>query len=154
MWPRLDIAAIYAREFSGCTKVQVGSVIARGDRILAAGANRSLPKYLCKNRGCLRIEKFGDDSKTHRNPEDCRAIHSEIDALASAASAGISVAGASIWITRYPCEACARAIAMAGIKEVHYGRQQKISEETQAIFDSCKVVVYHHAEYTENDVER
>lgn len=127
----LDIADHYAKTASGCTKVQVGSVIVKNGNIVSFGANRTFPD-LCKARGCLRVEKYGNNDKTHRGPSDCRALHSEVDAICNAP---VYLTGATIFVTRYPCEACARAIASAGIKEVVYGRNQKISEETEAIFE-------------------
>lgn len=80
----LDLAYHYAERMSGCKKVAVGSIIKSSGGIISMGANRVIPD-LCIGRGCLRVEKYGDDSKSHRNPEDCRAIHSEIDAITSAA---------------------------------------------------------------------
>ncbi|MEG0578382.1 MAG: deaminase [Niameybacter sp.] len=144
----LDLANQYARVTSGCTKVHVGSVIIneKGD-IVSFGANRTFPN-LCKARGCMRIEKYGDNSKSHRNPEDCRALHSEIDAICNARE---SLSGAKIYITRYPCEACARAIAAAGISEIIYGRQQKISDETEHIFANSHVDVTWMDNWIEED---
>lgn len=147
----LSLAGQYAKKMSGCTKVSVGSCIVKNGAVVALGANRAIPD-LCKVRGCLRIEKYGDNAKTHRNPEDCRAIHSEVDAIGKAARNGISLEGATIYITRYPCEACARLIIAAGIKEVVFGRNQPISEQTIAMFDSYGVKYTNYAKYMEDDV--
>lgn len=127
----LDMAQTYAEARSGCLKVAVGSCITdEHGRILSFGANAAIPN-LCQFEGCLRIKKYGNNDKTHRGPADCRAIHSEIDAIAHLER---SARGGRIYVTRYPCEACARAIVAAGIKEVYYGRKQYISEETEQIF--------------------
>ena len=131
----LDVAQAYANINSGCNKVAVGCAIVKDGRVVSLGANRAIPN-LCKVRGCLRVEKYGEDSKNHRNPEDCRAIHSEIDAIANARE---SLVGASIFVTRYPCEACARAIISAGISEVVYGGTTRISDQTLEMFESSKV---------------
>lgn len=139
----LDLAQMYADSVSGCNKVSVGSVIVRDGRMLSMGANRAIPD-LCKSpRGCLRVEKYGEDSKTHRCPEDCRAIHSELDAICSAACDGVSVQGASIFVTRYPCESCAKAIIRAGIKQVIYGGTSEISEYTAAMLERYGVDYIH-----------
>lgn len=147
----LDIADLYAKAMTGCKKVHVGSIIMSDDHrtILGIGANRAFPE-LCKCRECLRVEKYGDNDKTHRGPADCRALHSEVDAICNSIS---SVKGATIFVTRYPCEACARAIVAAGIREVVYGRQQKITEETQRIFDDAGVSVVWFKEWSAPDVE-
>lgn len=136
----LNLAHFYATRFSGCTKVSVGSVITDGKgNILSLGANAAVPD-LCKTNGCLRVTKYGENSKLHRAPEDCRALHSEIDAICHLQQ---SAAGGAIFVTRYPCEACARAIVAAGIKTVYYGRKQNPSSETMQIFDSADVECIH-----------
>lgn len=132
----LDMAQLYADKTSGCLKVAVGSVIVKQDRMVSFGSNRAIPNVCKGYRGCLRVEKYGNDSKSHRNPEDCRAIHSEIDALSSIRE---SAEGATIYVTRYPCEGCAKAIISAGIKEVVYGGTTQISEMTRDMFDKFDV---------------
>lgn len=149
----LSLAGQYAKEMSGCTKVSVGSCIVKNDAVISLGANRTLPN-LCKTRGCLRIEKYGDNAKTHRNPEDCRALHSEFDAIGNAAKNGVNLEGATIYVTRYPCEACARLIIAAGIKTVVYGRNQKISKQTEQMFDTAGVNYHNCKEYMEDDTVR
>ena len=138
----MEKAQEYADNNSRCKKVAVGSAICLNDsdRIVIFGANTTLPES-CKEVGCLREELYGEDSKSHRLPSDCRAIHSEIDAISQAARVGLSTKGASIVVTRYPCEACARAIVTAGITKVYYGRNQEISELTKEIFNKAKVQV-------------
>lgn len=146
----LKAAGEYAKAYSGCTKVSVGSCIVKNDAIISMGANRTLPN-MCRTHGCLRVAKYGNNSKEHRNPEDCRAIHSEVDAIGKAAKNGISLAGATIYITRYPCEACARLIVASGIRLVVYGRQQLISQMTQDIFKEAGVICVNHPLYQEED---
>ena len=135
----LDMAYAYAQKTSGCRKVAVGSLIEKDNTIIAMGANRAIPNLCKTQRGCLRVEKYGEDSKIHRNPEDCRAIHSEIDAICAAAMEGHSVKDAVIFVTRYPCESCAKAIAAAGIKQIFYGGTANISEETARILDNAHI---------------
>lgn len=132
----LDLAQMYADKLSGCIKVAVGAIIVKEERMISFGANRSVP-YPCKSTGhCLRVKKYGDDSKSHRNPEDCSSIHSEIDALSNLRE---SAAGATIYVTRYPCEGCAKAIISAGIKEVIYGGTAQISDMTRDMFDEYNI---------------
>lgn len=130
----IDLAQKYADAMSGCNKVAVGSVIVKDGRMVSFGANRAVPD-LCQARGCLRKERYGDDSKAHRDPADCRAIHSEIDAICSAAKAGTIIDGSAIYVTRYPCESCAKAIIASGIKTVYYGGTAQVSEDTEHMLD-------------------
>lgn len=143
----LTLAHNYAQMESGCQKVQVGCVITQYECIVALGTNRAIPD-LCKVRGCLREELYGNNSKVHRNPSDCRAIHSEIDAICHARQ---SLVGATIYVTRYPCEACARAIIAAGIAHVVYGRTQEITEETRKMFEDYNIECCHMSHWTAPD---
>ena len=144
----LRLASFYAKENSGCLKVSVGSVIVLGGKVVGMGANRT-DLNLCKSsRGCLRVEKYGNDAKDHRNPDDCRAVHSEIDAISSCP---VDLTGSTIYVTRYPCEACARAIISSGITKVMYGRETPISDYTDRLFEFNHIEVVHVASYKEED---
>ena len=145
----LDSAHEYANKNSTCCKVKVGScIIPNGDDSLFGletfkhavyGCNHGYEN--CKENGCRRIRLYGEASKEHRLPSDCDSIHSEIDSICRAASKQILTKGATIFVTRYPCEACARAIVAAGIKKVVYGRKESISEYTAEIFSKNEVKV-------------
>lgn len=52
--------------------------------------------------------------------EFTRAIHAEMDAITTAARRGISVKGASMFVTTFPCHYCARHLVAAGIDQVQY----------------------------------
>ncbi|MCK5509157.1 MAG: hypothetical protein KAI50_11650 [Desulfobacterales bacterium] len=53
--------------------------------------------------------------------EFCRAIHAEMDAIISVARNGaVSLKGASLFCTTFPCHNCARHIIAAGISKVYY----------------------------------
>jgi deoxycytidylate deaminase len=49
-----------------------------------------------------------------------RAVHAEMDALLDAARRGVSVAGATLYTSTFPCHNCARHIVAAGITRVVY----------------------------------
>ena len=135
----LDKAQSYADVCSTCAKVHVGSMIITKDGIPIFGANHGVSN--CIKEGCRRIKLYGNASKEHRLPSDCDAIHSEVDAIATAAKQGARLQGATIFVTRYPCEACARAIAASGIRQVVYGRKEDISEYTERILGSSGVSI-------------
>ena len=151
----LDKAAIHAKDHSGCLKVAVGCIIYNPEtHSKTYGTNRTIPNLCKSDRGCLRVEKYGDDSKNHRNPSDCRAIHSEIDAISRAARYGNRTHNAVAYVTRYPCEACARALLTAGISRVVYGGTTQISELTQEIFDTFGVAVEFAKDWKEDLTDR
>lgn len=150
----LDMAYKYADGMSGCRKVAVGSVIAKDGMLLSFGANKAIPDLCHGVQGCLRVSKYGNDSKQHRDPADCRAIHSEIDAICMAARMGNNIDGATIYVTRYPCESCAKAIVAAGIKTVYYGGTAQISPVTQEIFGTYGVNCYFVENWHEDNTDR
>ena len=147
----LDAAQEYADECSTCNKVKVGSLITtnNGYGPNICGCNHGVSD--CKQNGCRRIRLYGNASKEHRLPSDCDALHSEVDAISKAARAGIKLEGATIYVTRYPCEACARAIAESGIKRVIYGRTESISPYTEMILRSANVEVIHILNWERDD---
>ena len=49
-----------------------------------------------------------------------RIVHAEMSALSDAARKGISVEGATLYCTTFPCHLCAKLIVAAGIKKVIY----------------------------------
>lgn len=151
----LDLAQKYADKRTGCNKVAVGSIVTdpSSTRFQIYGCNKTLP-VSCKDAGCHRVALYGEDSKDHRLPSDCRALHSEIDAITQAARFGYSLCDCTMYVTRYPCEACARAIVSSGIKKVYYGRQQEISEETLRIFEQGHVEITHVDNWYYEDTRR
>lgn len=146
----LDVADWYASKASGCCKVAVGCVIVQDERIISFGANQSIMSN-CKLYGCYRQRRFGDDSKIHRNPEDCSAVHSEIDALANLHE---SAKGATVYVTRYPCEGCAKALIAAGVSRVIYGGSAQISLITDKMFDNYDIRVFWVPDWKEDHSDR
>lgn len=49
-----------------------------------------------------------------------RVVHAEMDALTSCSRTGVSVAGATLYCTTFPCHNCAKHIIAAGISRVVY----------------------------------
>jgi dCMP deaminase len=52
--------------------------------------------------------------------ELCRGVHAEQNAVTQAAYFGVSVDGATIYTTTYPCSMCAKILINAGIREIVY----------------------------------
>lgn len=146
----LDRAQRYADAEATCKKVKVGSLIITENFSIVKGKNHGL-NHKCDEAECLRVMKYGENSKDHRLPSDCAAIHSEVDAICNAAEQGIPLSGATIFVTRYPCEACARAIVQSGIRKVVYGRKEKVSEMTEGILNWGEVIVVHEEDWDAED---
>ena len=112
-----EIAKLVATR-STCMRAQHGAVIVNQEhRILTTGYNGSPPgTFHCVDKGeCLRERMQIPSGQRY---ELCRALHAEHNALLQASKNGISVKGATLYITDIPCELCSKQIHAVGIKEV------------------------------------
>lgn len=136
----IDLAFTIAT-WSSCYKPdrQIGAVIVKNKRILTTGYNGApagLPS--CKERGCcMRVEK-GIASGTHH--ELCYAIHAEQNAIIQAAKLGVSIDGATLYCTHYPCSICAKMIINAGISRIVYVHPYP-DAFTHELLDAADIVV-------------
>ena len=98
--------ALLASCRSPCSRLHVGSVIVINNRIISMGYNG----YISGAPHISRIQENHEQS----------IIHSEINAITDCAKRGVSLEGAKIYITHYPCPNCFKTIAACGIKEIFY----------------------------------
>ncbi|MBO5713788.1 MAG: dCMP deaminase family protein [Clostridia bacterium] len=116
----IDMAEVVG-SWSSCYQENrhVGAVIVKDKRILATGYNGApMGVVSCAEKGeCLR-KKLNIPSGTRH--EICFAVHAEQNAICQAAKLGISVEGATIYVTHQPCTICTKMIINAGIKKVIY----------------------------------
>ena len=97
----------------------VGAVCVRDKRVLTTGYNGA-PSGIksCSERGeCLRRVR---DIPSGTMQEVCYAVHAEQNAICQAAKLGISLAGATMYVTHQPCVICTRMIINSGVKRVIY----------------------------------
>ncbi|MFO7152781.1 MAG: cytidine/deoxycytidylate deaminase family protein [Bacillota bacterium] len=113
----MEIARVVAKR-STCLRRSVGAVVVLEKRILTTGYNGA-PTGLahCLEIGCLR-EKMGVPSGERH--ELCRGLHAEQNAIIQAAVWGISIKGATLYVTCQPCALCAKMLINAGIKKIVY----------------------------------
>lgn len=98
---------------------QMGAVIVRDKRILTTGYNGA-PGGIktCKEKGeCLR-RNLNIASGTRA--EMCYAVHAEQNAIVQGARMGVSLFGATLYVTHQPCVICTKMIINAGISRVVY----------------------------------
>ena len=109
----LKIASVVA-ERSTCRRHHVGAVAVRDKHILATGYNGAAAGLKdCLELGCLRDEMNVESGTRH---EICRAIHAEQNVIIQAALHGVSLEGATIYVTHSPCVLCAKMLVNARIK--------------------------------------
>jgi dCMP deaminase len=95
---------------SACGRLHVGCVLVSGgeqrNRIVAAGYNGYLPGTPHRSR--------------MRDGHEQATVHAEQNAIADAARRGVSVAGATAYISHFPCINCAKMLAAAGVRDIKY----------------------------------
>jgi len=113
----MEIALLVASR-STCLRRKVGAVLVKDKRILATGYNGP-PSGLahCEEVGCLR-QRLGIPSGERH--EICRGLHAEQNAIIQAALHGVSIKGAKIYTTTFPCIICSKMLINAGIEEIIY----------------------------------
>ena len=97
---------------STCTRLSVGSILVRDQRMIAGGYNGSVSgdKH-CIDDGCYMVDGH------------ClRTIHAEMNAVLQCAKFGIPTDGAELYVTDFPCLQCTKMLLQAGVKKIHYLR--------------------------------
>jgi dCMP deaminase len=95
---------------------QVGAVAWRGQQVLGTAWNRHCPsEYAPYTDGDPR-----DSFSRGVRADLSTAIHAEASLVAQAARDGISLDGAELYVTTFPCPACARLIAAAGFRRCYF----------------------------------
>jgi len=99
--------ALLASCRSACSRLHVGSVIVKSNRIVSIGYNGFIG-------GTPHVSYITDGHEQ-------AIIHSEINALGNSNRlGGVSLEGAVIYTSHYPCINCFKSIASNGIKEIVY----------------------------------
>jgi len=113
----MSVAVVFAQR-SMCKYYKVGAVIAREKQLLSVGYNGPVSgEPHCEEVGCAK-EK--DGKRLPSGSGLCRGAHAEINAICNAANNGVSIRGATLYVTYRPCHDCAKHIVNAGIRKVVY----------------------------------
>ncbi len=103
---------------STCLRRSVGAVSVRDKKILTTGYNGA-PSGIkhCLDLGCRR-QKLNVPSG--EKAELCSGVHAEQNCIIQAAFHGVSLKGATLYVTNQPCSICAKMTINAGIKKIIY----------------------------------
>lgn len=95
---------------------RVGAVIVKDREVVIVEHNKHVPS--------AHTPYLNGDPRNaaHKgvNLELSTVLHAEAGAVARAAKEGISLEGAEIYVTTFPCPPCAKQIAYSGIKRMYY----------------------------------
>lgn len=113
------------RAFVGCTLVN------KDNRIVSTGYNGSV----AGNPHCDEV------GHVLRDGHCIATIHAEMNALLYCAKEGISVKGATAYITHFPCLNCTKALIQAGIAKVVYKHDYRIDDYALELFRKNNIEV-------------
>ena len=123
---------------SKCVSKQVGAVIVKDGRILSTGYNGTPAGYTncCEYWDNQYTKEHHEWSKTYE-------IHAEMNAIIWAAREGISINGATIYVTLEPCSDCSKNIIASGMKRIVYEKPYEHTNSaiiTQFIEDNGVII--------------
>ena len=123
--------AILISSRSTCSRLNVGCVMVSGgehkNRIIAAGYNGFLPG--APHSSCVR------------DGHEVATVHAEQNAISDAARRGVSLNGATAYITHFPCINCAKIMIAAGIKRVKYLHDYSNDDLVLKLFEESGVEI-------------
>jgi len=113
----MDITVRVAQRAT-CLRRKVGAVLVKDKKILTTGYNGAPAGLVhCEQVGCLRDRLGVPRGERH---ELCRGTHAEQNAIIQAASYGVSIRGATLYSTHFPCVLCTKMLINAGVRRVVY----------------------------------
>lgn len=103
---------------------QVGGVVVKGGKNSKAGGKKVLFMTRNKHLPTPYAPYVGGDPRNAfskgKNIELSTSIHAEASMIAQAAKEGVSLDGAEMYVTTFPCPPCAKLIAVSGIKKLYF----------------------------------
>lgn len=121
-----EIVQVTAKR-SPCERLNVGCILVKDNRIISQGYNGFLP-------GCTHKSIIRDDHEQ-------AIVHAEQNALCDCAKRGVSCAGATAYITHYPCIICTRLLLASGISDIKYINDYKNDELVISFCNEMKVIL-------------
>lgn len=110
----LRMAQIWA-ENSYCTRLKVGALIVKDQRIISDGFNGTPSGF----------ENVCEDEHGVTKPY---VLHAEANAITKIARSHNSSEGATLYVTASPCIECAKLIIQAGIKRVVFAKAYRLDD--------------------------
>lgn len=117
---------------------RVASAILKDGKIVLSAYNEHLPSphspYADGDPRNTLHKGVGTDIAT--------AIHGEAKLIAEAARRGISLEGASMYVTIFPCSLCAKQIAFSGIKKLYYAGGYQMLDQDRVLKSKGIEIIY------------
>lgn len=132
-----------ASQLSSCTRLKVGAIIVKDNRVISIGYNGTPSGW----DNCCEVAILKDPNQAlldengvpvlKTKPE---VIHAEANAIIKLARDGESGKGSTLYITHAPCIECAKMIYGTGVEKVYYKNIYRDNKGIEFLFD-CDVEV-------------
>jgi len=152
----MDIA-LRTAQLSHCTRLQVGAIIVKDDRIISIGYNGTIPGA---SNSCEKnifpspelaqwedpedieemfpfVNELGQRYKKETLPE---VLHAEENAIGKLAKSKESGKDATMFLSHSPCIHCAKTIFVSGITDVYYNEIYR-DDSGLNFLSQCRVTV-------------
>ena len=126
----MDVAKRFA-QLSSATRLQVGAIVVKDDRIVSIGYNGMPTGW----------DNCCEDENNKSKPE---VLHAETNAIAKLARSGESGLGATLFVTHAPCIDCAKLIYQSGITTVYYAEEYRSTQGLLFLNKSDIKVIHLH----------
>tara|TARA_B100000035_G_C21011088_1_gene559659 strand:+ start:833 stop:1336 length:504 start_codon:yes stop_codon:yes gene_type:complete len=100
-----EICQVTAKR-SCCTKLKVGCLLVKDNRIISQGYNGYLPGF--------------PHESIIKNGHEVATIHAEQNTIIDCAKRGVNCEDSEAYITHFPCLTCTKMLLAAGIKKIYY----------------------------------
>ncbi len=127
---------------STCSRLSVGSVLVKDDRIISTGWNGvAKGQEHCCEKFASHDKTSEDFKKIHGEFSQLNEIHAEQNCLGFAARNGIQTEDTTLFVTYSPCLACAKLIVSCGISTVYYKTVYERESEGIKFLENSRVIV-------------
>ena len=134
----MDVAERFA-QLSSATRLQVGAIVVKDDRIISIGYNGMPTGWDNCCEDVIREDEVGFQvTKTK-----AEVLHAETNAIAKLAKIGESGLGATMFVTHAPCIDCTKLVYQSGIATVYYKNKYRSTQGLEFL-DKSGVEVIHH----------
>ena len=135
----MDVAERFA-QLSSATRLQVGAIVVKDDRIISIGYNGMPTGWDNCCEDVIREDEVGFQvTKTK-----AEVLHAETNAIAKLAKSGESGLGATMFVTHAPCIDCAKLVYQSGITTVYYKNEYRSTQGLEFLNKSGVEVIHHH----------
>ena len=126
-------------ECSTATRLQVGCVLVKDNRIISIGYN-GMPSNWTNECETKEIWKDGKQLTQPMLVTKPEVLHAETNAIAKLARCSESGEGSTAFVTHQPCMDCAKLLYQSGITEVYYAHKYRLTHGVDFL-EKCGITV-------------